>query len=253
MAKPYLSLIIPVRNEEATILQTLIAVDYALSLSEFSSEVIVVDDGSHDSTPEIVVHFEKVLRSLRTIRGRESQGVGWAMKEGMRVAKGNVRMIVLPTRIHWLDNRNAIMNVIRDGADVVMGSRNKERYKRGVVDDIQFIMRKMGNALLCGKEASLVSDVRFGGIAMRESVAEWLFSFPELSNESAIMLQLAVLALGNGYTLRELPYHRDEVSAFGGFRDWMRMWYRSFRIRKIARTPHAYRMEHSGTEDSEEV
>ncbi|MEK7089949.1 MAG: glycosyltransferase, partial [Patescibacteria group bacterium] len=124
MSKPYLSLIIPVRDEEKTVLQTLLSVDYALSISEFSSEVIVVDDGSRDTTAHIVRQYEKVLKPLKCIEGKSKRGFGSAIKDGMADANGNVQMILYPSCVGFLDKREEILTAFKDGYDIVVGSRN---------------------------------------------------------------------------------------------------------------------------------
>jgi glycosyltransferase involved in cell wall biosynthesis len=49
-------------------------------------EVIVVDDGSKDRTPEIV----KTYSSVRLIRHQKNRGYGGALKTGFANAEGNL-------------------------------------------------------------------------------------------------------------------------------------------------------------------
>ncbi len=254
MAKPYLSLVVPVRNEAASLLQSLIAMDYALSLAEYSSELIVVDDGSTDATPEISEHFEKVMKTLRTVRKKRAEGSGAAIKTGMAAARGNVRM-VLPTRcLGFLESRGEVMAALRGGAGFVVGTRNRPYSREPFGAVMRRVFRSAGNRLLCGKELTKFSDVCFGAFAMREEIAEWLFSFPELSNGREGALELFALAEGNGVSITELSCERCGLCSFcGSMGEWLMLFFRSFRIRSRLRAKHYYRLPQSGSNAEVEV
>jgi dolichol-phosphate mannosyltransferase len=82
-----LSIIVPVRNEQDNILPLLAEIHAALEgRAEF--EVIYVDDGSGDATPQRLA--EALLRypRLRVLSHRESCGQSAALMSGFRAAKG---------------------------------------------------------------------------------------------------------------------------------------------------------------------
>lgn len=78
---PTVSVIIPVYNCEAFLEDTLASV-FAQTFKDF--EVIVVDDGSTDSTPQILERHRATLRVVRTSNG----GVCRARNLGIRLARG---------------------------------------------------------------------------------------------------------------------------------------------------------------------
>ena len=92
--KPFLSVIIPVHNETKRLPLALVDIDNHLSRANYSSEILVVDDGSTDATVEIVEHFSHLIKNLRLIHSKESQGQGWAVRQGMLGAKGNLRLLI---------------------------------------------------------------------------------------------------------------------------------------------------------------
>jgi glycosyltransferase involved in cell wall biosynthesis len=77
------TMVIPVRNEEAAIQQTLDDVFSALRASGWDHEVIVVDDGSTDRSAAIV---EKDGRA-RLVRHPRNRGVGAARNTGLALAR----------------------------------------------------------------------------------------------------------------------------------------------------------------------
>ena len=236
MSKPYLSLIMPVRDEEKTILHTLLALDYVLSISEFSFEVIIVDDGSRDGTVNVVRQYEKVLKQLRCVERKSSGGSGAAIKEGMAMAHGNIRLVLFPSCVGFLDKREEIIAAFKNGSDLVVGSRNKGNEPLPAKRAIKRSLRRMGNTLLCGKLLKNVSDVRFGAMCMTEEVATWLFSFSELSDSNDIFFELHVLSMANGFKLQEVEYETDEFCSCGrGVWDWVRTFISALRVRYLAK------------------
>ncbi len=236
MSKPYLSLIMPVRDEEKTILHTLLALDYVLSISEFSFEVIIVDDGSHDGTVNVVRQYEKVLKQLRCVERKSSGGSGAAIKEGMASAHGNIRLVLFPSCVGFLDKREEIIAAFKNGSDIVAGSRNKGNEPLPAKRAMKRSLRRMGNALLCGKLLKNVSDVRFGAMCMTEEAAAWLFSFSELSDGNDIFFELHVLSMANGFKLHEVEYGRDESCSCGtGAWDWTKTFLSALRVRYLAK------------------
>ena len=87
MTKCYLSIVIPTYNEESRITQTLSALlDYAQQL-DYSYEIIVADDGSEDSTTDLVESVASQHPSIRLVK-LEHRGKGWAIKNGRLQAEG---------------------------------------------------------------------------------------------------------------------------------------------------------------------
>jgi glycosyltransferase involved in cell wall biosynthesis len=82
---PDVSVIIPARDAEATIGRTLSAVQRQEVEGDY--EVILVDDGSSDATPEIAKQFDGAVTVLRH---EQSRGAGTARNRGADVARGSV-------------------------------------------------------------------------------------------------------------------------------------------------------------------
>src|ERR1700694_931662 len=90
-----LLIVIPARNEEGCIVETIDKFSRALEDASISYELVVVDDGSTDSTAALVRSFaiERPAVVLATNTGRN--GFGAAIREGLRCATGEAIAIVM--------------------------------------------------------------------------------------------------------------------------------------------------------------
>src|SRR3989344_9055566 len=84
----FLSIIIPVFNEEVVILEAIKAVVQFFKEKNFDFEVIVVDDGSTDETDGITAEVSRENSLVKLIRLEKNQGKGAAVKTGVLSATG---------------------------------------------------------------------------------------------------------------------------------------------------------------------
>ncbi len=121
--KPFLSVIIRAYNEAQRLPQTLIDVDKILTEAGYSSEVLVVSDGSKDATAEIVRRFAGHMKNVKLIDNKENHGKGWVVRQGMLAAKGNWRLFMDADNSTSVDQFTMMMPFFKEGYDVVFGSR----------------------------------------------------------------------------------------------------------------------------------
>ena len=94
--KATLSVIIPCFNEEKTVAETLRAVERARLPQGWSKEILIVDDGSSDSTTHILRKIERTQSSadrMIFIRKEKNEGKGSAVKTGLSRASGDYIII----------------------------------------------------------------------------------------------------------------------------------------------------------------
>lgn len=121
-----LSIIIPCFNEEKTIEALLLRV----SQVPVEKEIIVVDDGSNDRSPEIIRGFAS-RENITLVDHPRNYGKGRAFKSGLKVATGEV-VIVQDADLEY-DPQDFIPILDRfklDGVNVVYGSRNLNKENR---------------------------------------------------------------------------------------------------------------------------
>ncbi len=89
---PALSVVIPAHNRADLVGHTLSSLA-GQSLPPEQYEVIVIDDGSTDATPEVVSAWERRGR-VRLLRRKENRGPGAARNDGIREAIGDIVVFV---------------------------------------------------------------------------------------------------------------------------------------------------------------
>lgn len=114
-----LSVIIPVFNEEKTILQVIKDVK---KKSIRSLELIVIDDGSTDSTKKILKRHKKKIDHL--IFHKNNLGKGAAIMSGLKKASGKV-VIIQDADLEYdpAEHKQLITPILDGKADAVYGSR----------------------------------------------------------------------------------------------------------------------------------
>ncbi len=102
MTAPLISCIVPVWNRERFVAETL---DSILAQTYRPIEVIVVDDGSTDGTPQVLAGYGDRITTLR----QENAGPGPARNTGIRAARGEF-LAFLDSDDLWLPEKLAIQH-----------------------------------------------------------------------------------------------------------------------------------------------
>lgn len=116
MDAPLVSVIVPVYNAEKYLSQCLDSiVDQSLS----RIEIVLVDDGSFDSSPELLARYAEKDKRVRVIRS-QNKGAGAARNEGLAIASGKYLSFLDADDFFEADMLEAAFNAAeRDCADVV--------------------------------------------------------------------------------------------------------------------------------------
>jgi glycosyltransferase involved in cell wall biosynthesis len=117
---PWLSVVIPVYNERATI-ETLLKRVHAVAVDK---EIIVVDDGSTDGTRDLLVGLQTPDGQVRVLLQDDNRGKGAALRRGFEAARGEV-VLVQDADLEYdpADYAQLLAPIERGEADVVFGSR----------------------------------------------------------------------------------------------------------------------------------
>lgn len=123
MSAPYLSIIIPAYNEAERIPKALVDMDRRLARVDYSYEILVIDDGSKDNTVAVVGKLAPLVKHLRVVETNENLGKGGAVRRGMLLAKGQIRLFTDADNSTSIDQFENMIPFLKQGYDVVIGSR----------------------------------------------------------------------------------------------------------------------------------
>jgi glycosyltransferase involved in cell wall biosynthesis len=139
MTEPCLSVVMPCFNEEATVEA---ALDRVLR-SPFTKEVVVVDDGSTDSTLKKLTTVDDPR--VRVLVQDKNQGKGAALRRGFSEVTSPI-VIVQDADLEYdpEDFQQVLEPILQDRADVVFGSR----FLAGGPHRVLYFWHSIGNRLL---------------------------------------------------------------------------------------------------------
>jgi glycosyltransferase involved in cell wall biosynthesis len=119
-----ISVVIPAFNEAERIERTLRETDAAMAAFGSPYEIVLVDDGSGDGTPELARAAAAGLERARVIRLEANAGKGWALVRGAQAARGDLVMF-MDADLEAHPRQLAILHgaLVDDRADVVIGAK----------------------------------------------------------------------------------------------------------------------------------
>ena len=229
------SVIVPAYNEEkniSQILRMLMDVEQVLP----SMEIIVIDDGSTDGTPEEVAKFSSLVK---LIKHKKNCGKGAALATGFNEATGEV-VVVQDADLEYspYDIPKLVKPILGGEADVVFGSRFKGD-RNGMK-----LMNYVGNKLLSSTTALLygipISDIMTGHKVFAKRVIE---SMDLTEDGFKIEPEITAEVFHGGWRYTEVPItyvrRRYGISKFNFYKDGFKCLWRLVRARIYRKTVYS--------------
>jgi glycosyltransferase involved in cell wall biosynthesis len=138
-ARPHLSIIIPIYNEETNLSILLPRVFEVLASLSFSAEVLTIDDGSTDRSFEVLSEIATRYPQLKVIRLRRNYGQTAAMMAGIDHAAGEILISLDADLQNDPADIPSLLVKLDEGYDVVSGwrqSRKDARFRRTLVSRV---------------------------------------------------------------------------------------------------------------------
>lgn len=207
------SVILPAYNEAPNLAELLPRLAAVLDGLGGTHEILLVDDGSNDGTPELISELRRHRPDLRYVRLRRNVGKSAALQHGFDRARGKRIVLLDADGQDQPEEIPALLTAIDGGLDLVTGRRVDRRDR--------FIKRhtsKLYNRVTSSVTGVEGGDFNSGLKAMRREVAEPLTLYGELHR------YIPVLARWAGFTVGEVPVRHAERlhgdSKFGRARFW---------------------------------
>ncbi len=201
----YLSVIIPVYNEEKRIGRTLEAIDKFLHNKNYSYEIIVMEAGSSDKTAEVVRNYMKTIPNLRLRKAQSGIFKGNKIKEGMLVAKGRYRLFTDADNATPIEEVEKLLPFFNRGYEVVIGSRAVDRSTIKVHQPFyREFLGRVGNMLIQSLAVPGIKDTQCGFKCFTAKAAEDIFSKLTIMGWG-FDIEVLVLANLKKYKIKEVP------------------------------------------------
>lgn len=234
MKQPSLSVVIPAYNEESRLPVYLNGILAHLQSLQFPWEVIIVDDGSIDSTASVVESFSLEDQRVKLIRLPSNRGKGFAVKTGMLQATGKLRLFADADGATPITELKRLKQAVDDGADIAIASR--ALHGRGTVVRAHLHRRVMGaifNGLVNLVAVRGIKDTQCGFKLFTADCAQTVFSLQRIEDFG---FDVEILFIGgkHGYRIVEVPVDWTEVkgSKVRLFHDSVKMFSDIFLVRK---------------------
>jgi dolichyl-phosphate beta-glucosyltransferase len=120
---PAYSIVIPAYNESARLGGTLEKVLAYVHARGWDAEVIVVNDGSHDNTADIVRGFSAKDPAVRLVENPGNRGKGYSVRNGMLHARGGIVIFSDADLSSPIEEAPKLLQALAAGADIAIGSR----------------------------------------------------------------------------------------------------------------------------------
>ncbi len=189
------SVVLPVYNESGHLAEEIERISKALEASDYSYEIIVVDDGSTDGSGDALTRIE----GIRLLRFHQNRGSGSARKYGTMAARGGY---VVWTDVDMTYPNHDIPALIdqMDGWDQVVGARKSEQ---GTVKLLRrptkWLIRRLASYLTKVKIPDLNSGFR---VFRRDVALQFLYLLPR---GFSCVTTLTMAFLSNGYSVKWTP------------------------------------------------
>ncbi|MCX6078880.1 MAG: glycosyltransferase family 2 protein [Chloroflexi bacterium] len=234
MSNPFLSIIIPAHNEERRLPQTLEQVVHFATNQAFETEVLVIENASHDQTLAVGNEYASRHAIVRVLHD-DLPGKGRAVQKGMLAARGAYRFFAdsdfsMPTA--------EITRFIPPAIDIPIAIASREapgavRYHEPYY---RHFTGRVFNNLIRILVLPALHDTQCGFKMFRADAAEDLFHRQTLMGWS-FDVELLYIASRRNYPILEIPipWYFNPESKINVFRDSWKMFLDLLKIRRNGR------------------
>ncbi|HEX8983651.1 MAG TPA: glycosyltransferase [Ktedonobacterales bacterium] len=202
-SRPQLSIVIPAYNEARRLPESFARLYDYLRRQPYLSEVIVVDDGSDDSTASVVRAWMGRWHALRLISIPHS-GKGAAVRAGALAAQGDWIFFADADFSMPVQELTAFSPTEAPDVDVLIASREAPGARRYGEPFYRHLMGRAFNRLVQWALTPGISDTQCGFKRIRRDVALDLFFHQTVEGWGFDVEMLYVTRL-RGYSVREVP------------------------------------------------
>lgn len=198
-----LSVVIPARDEEGCIASTIEHLHLELSLRGVPHEIVVVDDGSTDSTWQILQAESAKIPALRPVKNPGPHGFGRAIVRGLDSMAGDAVVVMMADESDDCRDVVRYWEKLKEGYDCVFGSRFLKH--GGVIDypPLKLALNRAANLFIRLLFRHGLNDTTNAFKAYRREVIDGVR--PILSPHFNITVELPLKAIIRGFSFTTIP------------------------------------------------
>lgn len=216
----YLSIIVPAYNEEDRLPATLVRMEEYLNQRDFSHELIIVDDGSRDTTRQVVRDFAATRPWVRLVQYDDdkdrpvNRGKGYAVRQGVLASQGRDVLFSDADLSTPMEEMEKLLPLISSGeCDIAIASRALPDSDLAVHQPwYREMMGRTFNRIVQRIIGTTIVDTQCGFKAFRGETARRLFSLA-LIDGFGFDTEIIFLARKFRYPVREIGVvwrHQDD-------------------------------------------
>lgn len=205
MDEIYLSVVLPVYNEERLIRSTILEVEKYLKAQDYTFEIIAVNDGSSDGTLKMLDDICTEIEFLKIINNSENRGKGYSVRQGMLAASGKYRLFMDADNSTDIKEVKKFLEALEGGIGAAIGDRT---LSSSVILQHQPVYKKIlgnvGNVLIRLLTVPGIKDTQCGFKCFSDKLV--LDIFPDLEIDRwAFDVEILALALRRRYRIKTIP------------------------------------------------
>src|SRR5258705_3782104 len=227
------SIIIPAYNEVARLGATLDRVLNYIAAQHWDAEVIVVNDGSRDQTPDLVRSYAQTHPTLRLLENPGNRGKGYSVRNGMQNATGEILLFTDADLSAPIEEAPNLFAAIHSGADIAIGSRwlrpELQSRRQSLLRQFYGRIFNLSLRLVLGLN---FKDTQCGFKAFTRQAAQEIFPRQRIERWG-FDPELLYLARKLGFEVKEVPvvWSNSEGTRISPLRDGIRMFAEVLKIR----------------------
>lgn len=202
---PKYSIVIPAYNEAARLGTSLEKVLTFVRSQEWNAEVVVVNDGSRDTTAEIIRTFAGRDHAVRLVENPGNRGKGYSVRNGMLNAQGEFVIFSDADLSSPIEESTKLLEALDQGADIAIGSRwlrTETQIRRQPLH--RQIFGRIFNLLLRLTLGLEFKDTQCGFKAFKKSAAQAIFPLQKIERWG-FDPEILFLARKLGFKVKEVP------------------------------------------------